>query len=199
MNLMTSVRFVRFGFVAVFVSLLAACAHPINLEPTKLPERNDAQLVAKKVGYVLTDADRAKEVITPGGGGDKVSYYPYRDMEKAIRTSLRAVYQDVSSLKSPNDAAAIKEAGVAYIFLPEISTASSSTSSFTWPPTQFTVNVICTVTDPQGAVLAKVTATGTGAAEFTELKTDFSLSARRAVAEAVERLAQEVRKNERLR
>ena len=196
---MTSIRFARLGFAAVFVSLLAACAHPINLEPTKLPERDDAKLVAKKVGYVLTDTDRAKEVTTPGGGGDKVSYYPYRDMEKAIRASLRAVYQDVSSLKSPNDAAAIKEAGVAYIFLPEISTTSSSSSPFTWPPTQFTVNVICTVTDPQGAVLAKVASTGAGAAEFSEFKSDFSLSARRAVAEAVEKLAQEVRKNEKLR
>lgn len=196
---MTSIRFARLSFAAVVVSLLAACAHPINLEPTKLPERDDAKLVAKKVGYVLTDSDRAKQVTTPGGGGDKVSYYPYRDMEKAIRASLRAVYQDVSSLKSPNDAAAIKEAGVAYIFLPEISTASSSSSPFTWPPTQFTVNVVCTVTDPQGAVLAKVTSTGDGAAEFTEFKSDFSLSARRAVAVAVEKLAQEVRKNEKLR
>jgi hypothetical protein len=199
MKLMTSIRVARIGFAAAVVSLLAACAHPINLEPTQLPERDEAKLVAKKVGYVLKDTDRAKEVTTPGGGGDKVSYYPYRDMEKAIRASLRAVYQDVSSLKSPNDAAAIKEAGVAYIFLPEISTASSSSSPFTWPPTQFTVNVICTVTDPQGAVLAKVASTGAGAAEFSEFKSDFSLSARRAVAEAVEKLAQEVRKNEKLR
>ena len=196
---MPSIRFVRLGFAAVVVSLLAACAHPINLEPTKLPERDEAKLVAKKVGYVLTDADRAKEVTTPGGGGDKVSYYPYRDMEKAIRASLRSVYQDVSSLKSPSDAAAIKEAGVAYIFLPEISTASSSSSPFTWPPTQFTVNVICTVTDPQGTVLAKVASTGAGAAEFSEFKSDFSLSARRAVAEVVEKLALEVRKNDKLR
>lgn len=196
---MTSIRFARLGFAALIVSLLAACAHPINLEPTKLPERDEAKLVQKKVGYVLTDVDRAKEVTTPGGGGDKVSYYPYRDMEKAIRASLRAVYQDVSSLKSPNDAAAIKEAGVAYIFLPEISTASSSSSPFTWPPTQFTVNVVCTVTDPQGTVLAKVASSGAGAAEFSEFKSDFSLSARRAVAEAVEKLAQEVRKNEKLR
>lgn len=196
---MTSIRSIRLCFAALVVSLLAACAHPINLEPTKLPERDDTRLVAKKVGYVLTDIDRAKEVTTPGGGGDKVSYYPYRDMEKAIRAALRAVYQDVSSLKSASDAAAIKEAGVAYIFSPEISTTSSSSSPFTWPPTQFSVNVICTVTDPQGAVIAKVTSMGTGAAEFAEFKSDLSLAARRAVAEAVEKLAQEVRKNEKLR
>ena len=199
MNFVTSIRYARLSLTAVIISLLAACAHPINLEPTKLPERDEAKLVAKTVGYVLTDTDRAKEVTTPGGGGDKVSYYPYRDMEKAIRASLRAVYQDVTSLKSSNDAAAIRQAGVAYIFLPEISTASSSSSALTWPPTQFTVNVICTVTDPQGAVLAKVASTGNGAAEFAEFKSDLSLSARRAVAEAVEKLAQEIRKNEKLR
>lgn len=192
-------RWVRLGFAAATVALLAACAHPISLEPTKLPERSEASLVPKKVGYAISDANRAKEVTTPGGGGDKVSYYPYRDMEKALRTALRAVYQDVSSVKSASDLAGIKEAGLAYVFTPEITTTSSSPSPFTWPPTQFGADVSCTVTDAQGAVVAKVRANGEGKAEFSEFKSDFSLSARRAVADAMEKLVAEVKRNEKLR
>jgi hypothetical protein len=198
--MLKTIRYGRLVFAAGIVALLTACAHPISLEATKLPERDsNSALVAKKVGYVVTDADKGKQVITPGGGGDKVSYFPYRDMEPALRAALRAVYQDVSALKSAQDKAAIKEAGVAYIFTPEVITNSSSTSMLTWPPTQFRAEVMCTVTDPNGAVLAKVRAVGNGAAEFSEFKSDFSLSARRAVAEVAEKLAQEIRNNAALR
>lgn len=197
--MLKTIRFGRLALAAGIVALLTACAHPISLEASKLPERKEAALVAKKVAYVVTDADRGKEVTTPGGGGDKVSYYPYRDMEGAIRSALRSVYQDVSALKSAQDKAAIKEAGVAFIFAPEIVTNSSSPSPFTWPPTKFSAEVMCTVTDPNGNVVAKVRATGNGAAEFDEFKSDFSLSARRAVAEVVEKLALEIRQNQKLR
>lgn len=197
--MLKSIRFVRLAFAAGIVALLTACAHPISLEASKLPERTEAKLVPKKVAYVVSDADRGKEVTTPGGGGDKVSYYPYRDMEGAIRAALRSVYQDVSALKSANDQTAIREAGVSYIFAPEIVTTSSSPSPLTWPPTQFSAEVSCTVTDPQGNVVAKVSARGNGAAEFSEFKSDFSLSARRAVADVVEKLALEIRQNQKLR
>lgn len=192
-------RWFRFGLAAAAVALLGACAHPISLEPASVPERVEANLVAKKVAYALTDADRAKEVTTPGGGGDKVSYFPYRDMEKALRGALRAVYQDVIAVKSAVDAPALREAGVAYVFTPEIVTTSSSPSPFTWPPTRFSADVICTVTDPQGAVVAKLRANGSGAAEFDEFKSDFSLSARRAVADVAVKLADEIRRTESLR
>jgi hypothetical protein len=192
-------RIVRIAFAAATVAVLAACAHPISLEATKLPDPVESQLVSKKVGYAISDADRAKEVTTPGGGGDKVSYFPYRDMEKGIRTALRTVYRDVTALKSASDLAAVKESGVAYVFTPEIITNSSSSSPFTWPPTQFSVQVACTVTDAQGAVVAKVRANGEGAAEFSEFKSDFSLSARRAVADVVEKLALAIRTEQKLR
>jgi len=191
-------RVFRVSLALVTVALLAACAHPISMEPSKLPEISASNLVQKKVGYVITDANRTKEVTTPGGGGDKVSYFPYRDLEKGIRTALRAVYQDVTSLTSATDLAAIDQAGVSYVFTPEITTTSSSPSPFTWPPTQFTAEVSCTVTDAKGAVVAKVMANGQGAAEFSEFKSDFSLSARRAAADVVEKLAVEIRREQKL-
>ena len=95
--------------------------------------------------------------------------------------------------------AALREAGVAYVFTPVINTTSSSPSALTWPPTEFAAEVVCTVTDAAGAVVARMRATGHGAAEFEEFKSDFSLSARRAVADVAEKLAAEIRKDERLR
>lgn len=192
------IRLLRLTAAAAVVTLLAACAHPISLEASKLPERNEAQLVAKKVAYVMTDADRAKESVTPGGGGDKVSYQPYRDMEKAIRAALRAVYQDVSVVRSAADSKALKDAGLSFVFAPEITTTSSSPSPLTWPPTKFSTEVACTVTDVEGSVVARFRVMGNGAAEFAEFKSDFSLSARRAVQDVAEKLVQEIRANQKL-
>jgi hypothetical protein len=85
------------------------------------------------------------------------------------------------------------------VFTPEITTTSSSSSPFTWPPTKFGTEVSCTVTDAQGVVVAKVRANGEGAAEFAEFKSDFSLSARRAVSDVMDKLVAEIRRNEQLR
>lgn len=190
---MNLIRFARLGIAAGVVALLTACAHPISLEANKLPSAQNAS-VNKKVAYVITDADRALEVETPGGGGDKVKYYPYRDMEKAIRAALRSVYTDVAVVKTPAEAT-----GAAYVFTPTITTTSSSQSSFTWPPTQFSAEILCTVVNPTGAPVSAVSVTGNGAAEFSEFKSEHSLSARRAVEDAAAKLAVAVRNDPKLR
>ena len=195
---MTTIRTLRLVGALAVVALLGACAHPLSLEVVDTPMRNNDTLVAKKVGYVITDADRAKQVTTPGGGGDKVSYYPYRDVEKALRWALRSVYQDVTSMTSGSSAAAAHSA-VVFVFTPVITTTSSSPSGLTWPPTQFSTEVARTVTDAQGAPVARFTVTGNGAAEFDEFKADHSLSARRAVMEAAEKFAQAVRADPKLK
>ena len=165
----------------------------------KAPERVESSLIQKKVAYAMTEADRGKQVTTPGGGGDKVSYYPYRDLEKSIRDALRAVYQDVVVVKSATDADGIRSAGVEMVFTPEIKTDSSSPSAFTWPPTVFTTEISCTVTDPSGQEVARVKAVGNGAAEFSEFKNNFGLSASRSATEVAAKLAEEIRQNSKLR
>ena len=69
-------NFWRIPVAAALLALLAACAHPIGISPLETPVRNETGLNPKKVAYVMTDADLGKEVITAGGGGDKVSYFP---------------------------------------------------------------------------------------------------------------------------
>ncbi|MDM0111784.1 hypothetical protein QTI66_06455 [Variovorax sp. J22R133] len=192
-------KIVRTAAALGTVIVLAGCAHPIAINSDAGPERVDSKLIQKKVAYALSDTERAKQVITAGGGGDKISYYPYRDLEKSIRDALRSVYQDVVVVKTAADVNAVKASGATLVFTPEIKTSSSSPSAFTWPPTEFTTDISCTVTDAGGVEVTRVKATGNGKAEFDEFKSDFALSAKRSSADMSVKLSEEIRNNVRLR
>lgn len=175
--------------------VVVGCAHPISIEGKKVPER-DTAWSTKKVAYVISDADKQKEVTTQGGGGDKISYFPYRDFERSLRATLSAVYADVSALKSVNDVASIKAANASLIFTPSITTTSSSPSLLTWPPTKFSISVTVNVIDSQGKPVARLMVTGNGAAEWDDFKGDFGLAGRRAVEDAAKALVDEIKRNE---
>lgn len=176
-------------------ALLSACSHQIAITPLDTPARSNATLNARHVAYVMNDADRAQQVYTAGGGGDKVGYTPYRDLEKAIRDALRAVYDDVIVLKSANDAAALQANNVSFVFKPVITTHSSSDSLLTWPPTQFSIRLDCAATSPEGKEVARFSVTGEGHAEFSEFKNDPGLAGRRAASDLSEKLRQAVLAN----
>ncbi|WP_454764285.1 hypothetical protein [Cupriavidus campinensis] len=160
---------------------LTGCAHPILIATEKsTPAAPAAKKLDRNIGFVIPDTLLTKEVITPGGGGDKVSYLPYRDLEFPLYGTLSNVFANATKLKAADDRAAIEKAQVSYILTPEITTDSSSDSALTWPPTRFTVNLTCTVTDLNGKVVLKKVVTGQGNAEFSEFKSNFSLSAQRA-------------------
>lgn len=196
---MSIVQIGRLAAAIAFTAALVGCAHPISMNAETAPERVESKLIQKKVAYALSDAERSKQVITPGGGGDRVSYYPYRDLEKSIRDALRSVYQDVVVVRSATDTEAVKTSGAALVFTPDIKTDSSSPSPFTWPPTIFKTEISCTITDASGVELTRVTAVGNGVAEFSEFKGNFGLSASRAATDVTAKLAQEIRSNEKLR
>jgi hypothetical protein len=191
-------RLVRFAVCAAVALVLAACAHPISIQANKLPERS-AQTSPKKVAYVMTDADRQKQVTTEGGSGDKITYYPYKEFERALRAALASIYSDVTVVSSATNAIAIRETGASFVFLPEISTTSSSPSLFTWAPTKFSVTVSVDVLDPQGVPLARLRVTGNGEAEWEEFKGEFGLAGRRAVENAAQMLVEEILHSEKLR
>jgi hypothetical protein len=170
----------RCAAVAALIAL-AGCAHPIQIATDKSAPATPAQKkVDKNIGFVIPDPLLTKEVTTPGGGGDKVSYLPYRDLEVPLYSTLSNVFANATKLKAPDDRAAIDKAQLAYILTPEISTDSSSESALTWPPTRFTINLTCTVTDLSGKVVFKKVVSGQGNAEFSEFKRNFALSAQRA-------------------
>lgn len=190
---MTIIKLSRIAALIAFIAMLAGCAHPIAIQAEKTPERVEATLTQKKVAYAMTEVDRNKQVITPGGGGDRVSYYPYRDLEKGMREALRSIYLDVVVVTSATDTNAVRESGALLVFTPEIITISSSPSPFTWPPTQFTTEIVCKVTDASGLEISRIRVIGTGNAEFTEFKSNFGLAANRAGTDATAQLSKAIR------
>lgn len=184
---------------SIFAIGLVGCAHNITINPTDELTSNNTSLIKKNVAYVLTDADRQKEVTTEGGGGDKVKYFPYRDLEKTLREVLRSIYDGVYVVTSPSDKEAITKYKASFIFTPEISTSSSSPSSFTWPPTKFSIEAILNVTDANGNLLARTKAIGQGQAEYSEFKTNFGLAGQRAATDLAKKLETEIRANPKLK
>ena len=170
----------------VALTLLQGCAHPISLNPDlAVVKAGSAAKIDRKVGFYIGDDDRKREVTTPGGGGDKVSYFPYRDMEADL--ALSESFTTVTRVNGPADPR-VKAEGLNYVISPVIKTQSSSPSPLTWPPTVFTVELTCRVTDADGKPVSEVKATGTGNAEFSEFKGNHSLSAKRAVEDALSKL-----------
>ena len=183
---MTMIRAVLATFA---LGILTGCAHPILITPElQSLDRTQVKPIDKKVGYYISQADRDLKVTTPGGGGDKVAYYPYKELEPALQKVLNNVFQGIERVQSPNDAAYLKQHGISYVFVPTIKTDSSSSGMLTWMPTKFTVDLTCKAYDDAGAQIWTHQFSGTGEAVFSELKSDFSLAAKRASQKAFQEL-----------
>jgi hypothetical protein len=182
-------RILSLGIVLV----LAGCAHPILLTPdSHALTAGGLQPIKKNVGYYISPENKAHEFTTPGGGGDKVSHFPYRDMEPGLYTVLSNVFADVTALKSANDVETIRKKNISFVFVPTIVPTSSSDGVFTWPPTSFTINLECVALDADGKEVARKTVVGAGAATFSEFKGNFALAGQRASTDALQKLQAEL-------
>ena len=72
---------IRAAAACVAIAVLSGCAHNITIsgDSTSLTTGAKPQQIDKVVGLVITDEQRMKDVTTPGGGGDKVTYNLLRD------------------------------------------------------------------------------------------------------------------------
>ncbi|MDO9237690.1 MAG: hypothetical protein Q7U28_16860 [Aquabacterium sp.] len=163
--------------------LMTGCAHQVSMTPDTKQLAAAPAKINKSIAYVISAADLTKEVQTPGGGGDKIKYQPYRDLDGALYQAFSAVFADVSKVTNASEAK-----GVTFVITPSITTNSSSDSMFTWPPTQFSVDLVCSVADIKGQAVTEVRASGKGAATFDQFKSDLSLAARLASMDAVNNL-----------
>ncbi|WP_029953685.1 hypothetical protein [Achromobacter sp. DH1f] len=179
------IKSLRFAALALVVAVASGCAHKIGVSPdlAKLTPAADTRIDAK-VAYYISEADLNKEVTTPGGGGDKVSYKPYKDIETAFYKMLTNVFKDVTKLKTPQPTA---NDSVDYVLIPVVTTESSSSSLFTWPPTKFKTELSTTVNDAANQKVTTITTVGDGEAEFSEFKRDFGLAGRRSTQSVLQK------------
>jgi hypothetical protein len=188
-------------FLVVTALLVGACAHPINIVPKVDFSTSDSALVQKSVAYVITQADKDREVITEGGGGDLISYFPYRDLESGIFQALSAVFSRATLIRGVGDDLALSKNKVSLVFIPKITTTSSSDGLFTWPPTQFAITIEYLVQDLAGSPVYKNLVLGTGRATFTEFSGagDFGLAGRRAAEDVLKKLKDQISSAKELR
>ncbi len=182
------------------LSLMTGCAHQITFTPpADKIVGSGAPRIDKAVAYYVSAEDMKREVITPGGGGDRISYSPYRDLDLGIYKALSEVFTSVVKLETPIDKAKPAGRPVQLLFTPSIVTTSSSESALTWPATDFSIELTCKVTDAQGNSLPEIKVKGVGKASFNEFKHDFALSSRRAAEDALVQLVKALETSPELR
>jgi hypothetical protein len=178
------------GLALAAAVFLGGCAHPIQLtpDPAALVGTGAAPKIERTAVLLMTDAQLAQEVITPGGGGDKVSYKLYKDLQTGIYVALGEVFTRVGLASSPTDPRIGTDPSTVVV-TPTITTTSYSPSILTWPPTIFTISLELAFRDPGGtSTVATVRVQGEGRAEFDEFKSDFSLSSKRAAQDVLTRM-----------
>ncbi len=178
------------GLLACACLVFTGCAHSIVISANPasivrepgLPSRIDA-----KVGYFIPDNLQNVEVQTPGGGGDSVQYYPYRDLEPAFGNMLGNVYQSVAKLSATSDAKLLSDDGVKYVITPKVLTNSSSASGLRWPPTDFSVDLTCDVHRANGKLIASPRVVGIGhyAVPAIIIGSDMGTAGKRAMEDAL--------------
>lgn len=176
-------------FYLVATILLGGCAHPISISPNVASLDSKAGAPSKvkaNVGYYLPPELLNLEVITPGGGGDKVRYFPYKDLDSAYMRILINVFAGVNRLNSANNANEISSGNINYVISPVLVTNSDSTGFFTWPPTNFTIDLTSNIREPSGNPIASPRVVGNGQVlSFSDFKGDFGLSGRIAMEDAL--------------
>jgi hypothetical protein len=187
-------RFVPFA-AALLVGLgYLGHVHPIRVEPNMAMVKLEQSVpVQRKVGYFIPTAALEQMVITSAGGGEKVCYYPYRDLETGLYEVLSTVFIGASKVRDPKDTAALKKAGITWVVTPEITTASSSDSALVWPPNEFTIQIKLVITDMDGQVVDTLHVDGRGRAEMLEFNRNHALSATRAANDVLLELHEALR------
>lgn len=150
----------RFLGLAALV-LLAGCAHPVTIRSDVAYPKVQATNSAA-VGYYISDSNRKLEVTTPGGGGDKIRYFPYRDLEPALLGTLGSVFGKVYALPDAGRDAYIKAHDITFVFEPVFTTGSSSDSMMFWPATDFDLTMKVTAVDGAGKSIWEHRFTGHG-------------------------------------
>lgn len=184
-------KFHQFQIICLSTLLLTGCAHPIKVAPdlSKIERTsiNSPKIVAS-VGYFIAPELRALEVTTQGGGGDNVRYFPYKEIEAGFEKILTNNFTNVVRLNSVSDYRGVAQSGIDYTFTPMLVSTSGGSGLFTWPPTNFTIDLTSSVQDGAGKVIATHRVLGTGAADTGERLSEPGIAGRRAMEDALNKM-----------
>jgi len=170
------------------IALATGCAHPIKIAPdvAKLERVSSTPpRLTANAGYYIPAEVSSVEVTTAGGGGDNIRYYPYTDVEPGFEKMLSNLFTGVVRLNSITDLPGIARGGTEFIVQPVIVTSSGGSGLFTWPPTNFTVDLTCNVRDTTGALVASPRVVGSGSAETGERLREHGIAGKRAMEDAL--------------
>jgi hypothetical protein len=101
---------------------------------------------------------------------------------------LSNVFSDVVRLESQPDRQPEARSGVDFTIVPVIVTTSGGSGLFTWPPTNFTVDLSNDVRDATGKRIATVRVVGSGSADTGERLRSHGLAGARAMADALAKM-----------
>ena len=183
-------RFLKFLLVGATI-LLFGCAHPISIAPKEGGIERTADMpdrIKSKVGLYIASESIQLEVTTPGGGGDNVRYFPYRDLEASYEKMLKNVFDVVIRVSNQNEKVEFERSGLTHIISPELVTSSGSTGFFTWPPTNFTVDLTTKIKDAAGVTVASPRVIGVASVGgIGEMKGNFGLTGQLAMQDAMKK------------
>jgi hypothetical protein len=178
-------RILLTAFLGLF---LVGCAHPIKISPdmSRLEPVSTAQpRLTTTAGYYIPPEVESVEVTTQGGGGDNVRYYPYRDMAAGFHKMLSNVFASVVKLASPTDKPTLDREGINYVIVPTMVTTSGGSGFFTWPPTNFSVDLTSQIRNAEGKLIASPRVVGIGDADTAERLSEHGIAGRRAMEDAL--------------
>lgn len=168
---------------------LFGCAHPIVISPKteKIVRDSSSQpKIIANVGYFISENTSKIEITSAGGGGDNVRYFPYKEIEAGYQRMLQNVFDKVTKLKSSNDQSELSKESIKYVFEPVMLTTSGSTGFFTWPPTNFTVDLTSIIRDTSGKTKGNPRVVGNGQVDFIlDMDGDYGLAGRLAMEDAL--------------
>ena len=184
----------RLLFLVVIIATLSGCAHSIDITPslTKIEERPvSTSKVKVKVGFYIPEDVMNIEITSAGGGGDNVRYFPYKNIETGYMRILTNVYDEVIRLRSAIEVRDAPKQDVKYVIEPVIVTSSGSTGFFTWPPTNFTVDLTSNIRDKLGKPVTNPRVVGNGQVDFIlDMHGDYGVAGRLAMEDALLKMQQ---------
>jgi len=183
-NLISSISII---FILLVSMAMTGCAHnnPISITAKDI-EVNINKKYPFSIGYIISDSQIKEKVITLAGGGDKVEYYPYKDMVSPLHSLLERSFLNARRLQSLQHSKDYED--IFLILETTIKTDSTSDSFMFWPPEQFNVNLSANVYDNEYNKIFKTKATGFGTATREEWMTDDGFAGKRAMEMALKDL-----------